>query len=119
MYPPLQGGELVVGNPEAVIRVLLHGLQGPLVVKGATYNGAMPNWGDKMTDEEIAIVLTYVRSSWGNAASPIAATEVATVRTATKDRKEAWTNAELSTLKAAPVAANTKSTVKKPEPTKK
>lgn len=114
MYPPLQGGELVVGNPEATIRVLLQGLQGPLVVKGATYNGAMPNWGDKLSDEEIAVVITHIRSSWGNSASPVSASDVATVRKATADRKEAWTAAELASLKSAP-PATAKAEAAKPE----
>ena len=55
----------------------------------------MPPLGGALTDEQIANVLTYVRRSWGNAATPISPTEVAEIRGASQGRNKPWTEAEL------------------------
>ena len=89
--PNIAGAPSVVGNPGVPIRVLLHGKEGPV--------GLMPAHGETLSDEEIAAVLTYVRRAWGQTASPIDATAVQQVRTATNDRTRAWTPEELSQLK--------------------
>ena len=94
-FPPLAGSEYVLGEEERVVRIVLHGLQGPVTVKGQAFNGAMPAWADVMSDAEIAAVLTYVRSSWGNSAEAIAVEKVAEQRAATTGRTTPWTAAEL------------------------
>lgn len=94
-YPPLAGSEIVNGPPEQLAAILLHGLNGPLHVRGATYNGEMPEWGSKLKDEQIAAVLTYVRASFGNHAPPVSAELVRQVRQATSSRTRPWTEAEL------------------------
>lgn len=100
-FPPLAGSEWVTGKPDAAIRILLHGVQGEITVKGAKYNSMMPAYGtgQEMSDAEVAAVLTYVRSSWGNKAAPVTAAQVAAVRAATKSRKTSWTAAELAAFK--------------------
>jgi mono/diheme cytochrome c family protein len=94
-YPPLAGSEFVAGPPEQLAALLLHGLNGPLQVKGATYNGEMPEWGSKLSDEQIAAVLTYIRASFGNSAPPVSADLVKQVREASSSRSRPWTEAEL------------------------
>jgi mono/diheme cytochrome c family protein len=42
--------------------------------------GIMPSFADKLSDQEIAAVATYIRTSWGNQAGPINPAEVASVR---------------------------------------
>jgi mono/diheme cytochrome c family protein len=54
------------GGRQYLIKVLLNGLQGEIIVKGKTYNGIMPSW-NVLKDEEIAAVLNYEVHSWGNA----------------------------------------------------
>lgn len=111
-FPPLAGSEWVLGNDwhgdNHLIRILLHGLQGPVEVKGATYNGAMPSW-KQLKDEEIAAVLTYIRNEWGNSAPPITPEQVAKVRAETAAQAQPYTQAELKALPAekfeAPAAA--------------
>ena len=49
---------------------MLHGLSGK-PVGGTTYGAAMPAFADQLNDEEIAAVLSYERSSWGNQAKPV------------------------------------------------
>lgn len=86
VFPPLAGSEWVQGRPETVAAIVLHGITGPLTVKGAKFNGAMPSFSDQLSDAEIAAVLGYVRSQWGNAAPPILAQAVTQVRDATKEK---------------------------------
>jgi mono/diheme cytochrome c family protein len=70
-YPPLAGSEWVAKDASDVVRIVLHGLTGPIQVKGKSYNNTMPPIGEQLTDGEIAAVLTYVRSAWGNKAGPV------------------------------------------------
>jgi mono/diheme cytochrome c family protein/glucose/arabinose dehydrogenase len=89
--PAIAGAPSVVGAPGVPIRVLLHGKEGPI--------GLMPAHGEILNDTELAAVLTYIRRAWGQTASPIDPAAVQQVRTATADRKRAWTPAELSQIK--------------------
>ena len=86
LFPPLAGSEWVAGKPEVLAGILLHGISGKLTVKGVAYNGQMPHFNELLTDEEIAAVLTHIRSQWGNKAEAIDAKLVATVRESTKAR---------------------------------
>ncbi len=98
-FPPLADSEWVVGSEERVTRILLHGLAGPIEVKGNTYNGNMPafgpgssyNWGD----DKISYVLTYIRSEWGNEASPISIEQVAAIREASAGHSVQYSAEEL------------------------
>lgn len=69
-FPPLANSEWVVGPIENLVRIQLRGLQGPIEVAGETYNNVMAPLAYQ-TDEQIAAVLTYIRNSWGNEASPV------------------------------------------------
>jgi len=99
-FPPLAGSSWVTGPASRPIAIVLHGLQGPLKVGPATYNGVMVAYGtgQPMTDAEVAAVVTYIRSSWGNKASAVTAAQVAQVRAATKGTKGAMTEAALLKL---------------------
>lgn len=98
--PPLVNSEWVQSE-ERAIRIVLHGLQGPITVNGQNYNSAMPGFGRvpgggfNWSDDKIAAVLTYVRQAWGNNAPPITTQKVTEVRTQESNRKTAWTAAEL------------------------
>jgi mono/diheme cytochrome c family protein len=90
VFPPLAGSEWVLGLEQVAANILLHGVSGKLTVKDTVYNGQMPPFKDKLNDAEIAAVLNYVRSSFGNSAGKIAADLVKAERAAGKDRKDAW-----------------------------
>ena len=78
MYPPLAGNPVVTAaDPSAMIGVIVNGRTGPITVNGKTFNGQMPTWKGQLTDASIAAVATYVRSAWGNNASPVTEEEVA------------------------------------------
>ena len=95
VFPPLAGSEWVTGKAEVPIAIVLHGIQGEITVKGAKYNGVMTAWAAMFSDQEVANVVTYIRSQWGNKASAVTAAQVTAVRAATKARKTQWTAAEL------------------------
>jgi mono/diheme cytochrome c family protein len=97
-YPPLAGSEWVLERPHHIVALVLHGLQGPVVVKGNTYNNAMAAWEKQLSDKQIAAVLTYIRSEWGNNAPAITPQQVAVVRKETASRTTAWTEPELKQL---------------------
>ena len=86
VFPPLVGSEWVVGKAETLAAIVLHGIEGPLTVKGTSYSGAMPAFKDQLQDAEIAAVLTHVRSTWGNKADGISADAVAQVRKDTESQ---------------------------------
>lgn len=94
-FPPLAASEWVTGKAEVPIAIVLHGMQGEITVKGVKYNSVMTPWASLYSDQEIANVVTYIRSQWGNKASAVTAAQVAAVRAATKARKTQWTSAEL------------------------
>lgn len=75
LAPPLNESEWVTGKPELLGKVLLHGMTGPITVKGVKYEtpAGMPALaGNPMfTDEKIADIMTYVRNEWENKAAPI------------------------------------------------
>ncbi len=68
-FPSLAGDPFVMGPPELVASTVVHG------------RGGMPTFGPELSDVQIATILTYVRSAWGNQASPITPDMVAKVRT--------------------------------------
>jgi mono/diheme cytochrome c family protein len=97
-YPSLVGTAWVVGDPELLIKVTLHGLQGPITVNGRPWNAMMMPLSN-LPDGQIAAALTHSRTSWGNTASPITVDQVAKVRAEHVGRTKPWTAAELGTPK--------------------
>jgi mono/diheme cytochrome c family protein len=89
-FPPLAGSPWVTNDPETPIRVILLGLSGPITVKGATYQGAMPAFKDTLSDADIALAATHARTRFGNTASPITAEDVAKVRASLSGRSSPW-----------------------------
>lgn len=87
MFPPLSKTKWVNGSEERLIKLTLHGLLGPIEIKGKKYPGQVPMTAFKqLSDEEIAAVLTYVRNTFGNQAPMITPAKVKEVREATKDQ---------------------------------
>jgi mono/diheme cytochrome c family protein len=99
VYPPLAGSEIVAGKPEVPIGIILHGLNGPIKVKGQSFNNTMLALGSQLSDEQIAAILSYERSSFGNSASPVTAEQVKGVRQTTASRTTPFTAADLTATK--------------------
>lgn len=100
-FPPLAGSEWVAGSEERLIRILLHGLQGPIKVKGVEFIGAMPAVGPgsgyNLNADKVAAVLTYVRKEWGGISTPVSAAKVAEIR-GKEGNRAPWTVAELEKI---------------------
>jgi mono/diheme cytochrome c family protein/glucose/arabinose dehydrogenase len=96
-FPTLQKTPWVNGDPDRLIKLVLHGLTGPLEVGGKKYDGQVPMtpFGGMLQDDEIAAVLTFVRNHFGNQAEPVTTQQVKAVRTATAGRTLFYTVDEL------------------------
>ena len=92
--PALAASPRVLGHQDYVIKLLLHGLTGP--IDGTTYAEVMVPMGSN-SDEWVAGVGSYVRNAFGNRASVITPGEVARVREATAGRTTMWDVDELLT----------------------
>lgn len=83
IYPALAGNPDLAKDAGLPARVVLFGLTGPIEVGGANYSATMPPFGH-LDDAEIAAVVNYVRSAWGNAANgspaPLDAKAIAALR---------------------------------------
>jgi mono/diheme cytochrome c family protein len=100
-YPPLAGSDVVLGDAaNHMVAIVLKGLQGPVTVLGKPFNNSMQAWEGQYTDQQVAAILTYERSDWGNNAPPITADLVKEVRAEFKDRKEQWTWPEIQKIPA-------------------
>lgn len=72
VFPALKGNAFVTGDEIPLIRLLLNGRQGKM--------GRMPAWKDRLTDQQLAAVATFIRNHWGNQAPPVAPEAVAKER---------------------------------------
>ncbi|WPP51726.1 PVC-type heme-binding CxxCH protein [Catalinimonas niigatensis] len=102
-FPPLHDTPWVTGSDERLIKLVLKGLMGPIVVQGKEYPGQVPMtpFGGMLKDEEVAAVLTYVRNSFGNKAPAVSPDKVKEVRAAIEDKEGFYSPEEL--LKAHPL----------------
>lgn len=98
VFPALVGSDRTLARPEQSIAIVLRGIHGTRRTDGVPYGSPMMGWADAFSDEDVARVLTYVRSSWGNAASAVSATEVARVRSATAKQTGPMSPATLDAL---------------------
>ena len=71
-FPAHDGNPFVVGPPGPVIATVLNGRHGTL--------GQMPTWKDKLDDNQIAAVVTYIRHAWSNQAPGVTPGLVAEMR---------------------------------------
>jgi mono/diheme cytochrome c family protein len=76
-FPPLVGSEFVKGDKDALIKIILYGLQGPIKVDGKTWDGIMPAHGEHLDDHAVASILTYIRKRFGDNSSSVTSLEVA------------------------------------------
>jgi mono/diheme cytochrome c family protein len=93
--PALAGSPWVTGPESRLIRIVLHGVRGPMVVDGKTYDREMPGFGQILPDAEVASLLSYLRSRFGAPSAPITAEMVMRVRAANQTRTEYWRVDEL------------------------
>jgi len=93
LAPPLRDSPWVLGDPDVLVRVVLHGLRGPLTLGDTTWDGEMP--AHELSDEELAGLGTYLRREWGHDAEPLTVDFVRDVRARHVQRRSAWSVQEL------------------------
>ena len=85
LQPALQGSSKVSGDPATLVRWVLHGSEAERAPGGRRYQNVMPAF-DHLGDDDIAAIVTYVRQTFGNGASPASRSLVAEARRATSSR---------------------------------
>lgn len=75
LIPPMKGSDYLLANVPQTARIVKYGLKGPIKVNGTEYNQPMPG-NPRLTNLEIAEVLTYISNNWGNAHGPVTIAEV-------------------------------------------
>ncbi len=89
LAPALAGSQWANGSPQALVRIVLNGKVDQLAMPGLA----------TLDDATIASILTYIRRSWGNEASPIDEPTVASIRSVVSHRDEPWSDEELQPLR--------------------
>ena len=80
LFPRLAQNPIVQqDDPASLIRVVLTGARGAVTAAAPT-SPAMPSLGYRLNDDQVAAVVTYIRNAWGNAAAPVAASDVRSLR---------------------------------------
>ena len=82
VFPPLAKSDFLLADKARAIRILCEGLSQEIMVNGVKYNGTMPP--STLNDAEVADVLTYARSAWGNSGDAVSADEVKMIRATTR-----------------------------------
>lgn len=80
-FPALAGNPLVTGDPSRVIAAVKFGVRSAVPAPDGL-GGAMPAWEGRLSDDDIADVVTYVRFAWHNGAGPVSGAEVRSVKQA-------------------------------------
>ncbi len=102
-FPPLAGSPWIAGEADRAIKIVLKGMTGPVQVLGKSYNLEMPPQGAVLSDDQIAAILTHVRTSWGNQAAAVSPDQVKAIRSATADRATPWNAEEIVKLHPLPL----------------
>lgn len=93
--PPLAGSSWVAGPETRLIRIVMHGVRGPMQVGDKIYDREMPGVGSKLSDREMAAMLSFVRSRWGASSAATKPEAIRRVRAAAGKRNRYWTVEEL------------------------
>lgn len=78
VQPPLAGTPVTLGDPAELAAWVMYGRR-PAALPAGQYRGVMPQFA-YLADADLATLLTYVRTSFGNAASPVTPDLIAKVR---------------------------------------
>ena len=90
--PPLAGSEWVAKDIPSLAHIPLTGLNGPIQVSGKTWNLSMAPMGATLSDADLAAVLTYIRTSWGNNDGAVSADDVKAARAIISGKPSAAVN---------------------------
>jgi alcohol dehydrogenase (quinone), cytochrome c subunit len=87
VFPRLAGNPVVqAGNPQSLVSIVLDGSQTPRTARTPA-QFTMPRFDWRLSDRDVADVVNFIRTSWGNAASPVSSAEVAMTRKSLQPRQ--------------------------------
>jgi mono/diheme cytochrome c family protein len=87
VFPRLAGNPVVqAGNPRSLISIVLDGSQTPRTARTPA-QFTMPRFAWRLSDKDVADVVNFVRTSWGNSASPASSADVAKIRESLQPRQ--------------------------------
>lgn len=91
VFPPLVGSVWVsTEDYNLPAQIIAKGLSGKITVAGSDYNGVMPAFGQALSSAELAALLTYIRSAWGNKASAVTSANVEESLAKYSEHSSAW-----------------------------
>ena len=93
--PPLDDSPWVIGPAGRLIRIILHGVEGPIKIGGKIYDREMPGFGGVLSDCQVATLATYARTRFGAKAPKVTPEEVERVCSENAGRKSYWRANEL------------------------
>jgi alcohol dehydrogenase (quinone), cytochrome c subunit len=94
VFPRLAGNPVVqAGNPQSLVAIVLDGSQTPRTARTPA-QFTMPRFAWRLSDKDVADVVNFIRTSWGNGASPVSSAEVAKTRTSLQLRQASARTAE-------------------------
>jgi len=93
--PPLDNSVWVKDSDDRLIKIVLHGVRGPMVVSGRTYELEMPGFGAVLPDDDVAALLRYLRGRFGGNRESVTPESVRRVRNEHRNRTEYWTAEDL------------------------
>jgi mono/diheme cytochrome c family protein len=80
VFPRLAGNAIVQArNPQSLISIVLDGSQTPRTARTPA-QFTMPHFAWRLSDRDVADVVNFIRTSWGNSASPASSSDVAKTR---------------------------------------
>ncbi|KDD55459.1 putative gluconate 2-dehydrogenase cytochrome c subunit [Bordetella bronchiseptica OSU553] len=84
IFPQLQGSAVVLGKDAGpLLSIILNGTAVPSTGR-RPMRLAMQGYADRLSDEEVAVLASFVRSGWGNQAGAVTQEQVAAARSAGK-----------------------------------
>jgi mono/diheme cytochrome c family protein len=97
--PPLAGSEWVVAKSvNRLVHIPLAGVAGTLTVEGKEWNLNMAAMGAALSDSDLAAVLTYMRTSWGNKAAEVTPDDIKKIRDQMGGHAQPMTGDQLKTM---------------------
>ena len=80
MQPALAGNSTVAGNPNLLIKVILHGPAAALPADREKFSNVMPAYGAMLKDADVANLVNYLRANFASGADQVTAAQVAAQR---------------------------------------
>lgn len=79
-FPPLKGSEWLAGHIEQPLNIVLNGMEAEIIVRGRRFVNRMPSFADVLNDQQIADILSYVKTEFNNSTTGVTVEEVKAAR---------------------------------------